>query len=140
MADDQGPSSPFDLQAWLRGLNVPGLDIDTALQSVRKDVEALQQANQVAFEGWQKLAERQAELLQGAAQRWQESLTDSAGTTPAENMDRIREGFEQALSNMRELAEIASQSQQDAFEIMRKRFEENLKTLSGPAKTDEGSG
>jgi phasin family protein len=40
--------------------------------------------------------------------------------------------FETALSNMRELAEMAAKSQKDAFEIIRKRVEENLAVLRAP--------
>jgi len=36
------------------------------------------------------------------------------------------ERFQGALNNMRELAEMATKSQKDAFDIVRKRVEENM--------------
>ena len=37
-----------------------------------------------------------------------------------------KEGFEKALASMRELAEMGSKSQREAFEVVRKRIEENM--------------
>jgi phasin family protein len=48
-----------------------------------------------------------------------------------------RSAFETALANMRELAELAAKSQRDAFEVIRKRVEENMNALRGK-KPDEG--
>ena len=42
--------------------------------------------------------------------------------------DLAKEGFEKALANMRELAEITTQSQKEAFDVVRKRIEENVET------------
>jgi phasin family protein len=47
-------------------------------------------------------------------------------------MDLASHAFETALSNMRELAEMAAKSQKEAFEVIRKRVEENLAALSAP--------
>jgi phasin family protein len=44
--------------------------------------------------------------------------------------------FETALSNMRELAEMAAKSQKEAFDVIRKRVEDNLAGLL-PAGTDK---
>jgi phasin family protein len=43
--------------------------------------------------------------------------------------DLAKEGFEKALANMRELAEITTQSQKEAFDVVRKRIEENVEIL-----------
>jgi len=51
---------------------------------------------------------------------------EDAGT---KRMDLAAHAFETALSNMRELAEMAKKSQKDAFEIIRKRVEDNLAAL-----------
>jgi phasin family protein len=47
-------------------------------------------------------------------------------------MDLASHAFETALSNMRELAEMAIKSQKDAFDVIRKRVEENLAVLHKP--------
>ena len=47
-------------------------------------------------------------------------------------MDLAAHAFETALSNMRELAEMTIKSQKDAFDIIRKRVEDNLAALRPP--------
>ena len=48
--------------------------------------------------------------------------------------DVAREGFEKALANMRELAEITTQSQKQAFDVVRKRIEENVEDIRNLGK------
>ena len=48
--------------------------------------------------------------------------------------DLAKEGFEKALANMRELAEITTQSQKEAFDVVRKRIEENMEGIRGFGK------
>ena len=96
----------------------------------KKNIEALTEANRVAFEGWQALVHRQAEILQ-------ELIKRAVGTVQGEDagkqrMELASHAFETALSNMRELAEMAAKSQKDAFEVIRKRVEENLAMLRNP--------
>ncbi len=43
----------------------------------------------------------------------------------------VRKAFEQALANMRELAEMVSKSNTDAFAIINKRVTESLQELKG---------
>ena len=42
--------------------------------------------------------------------------------------DLAKEGFEKALANMRELAEMTTQSQKEAFDVVR-RIEENMEGI-----------
>jgi phasin family protein len=73
---------------------------------------------------------RQAEILQ-------ESIKRAVGTMQGEDagtkrMDLASQAFESALSNMRELSEMAAKSQKDAFDVIRRRVEENLAVLGAP--------
>jgi phasin family protein len=43
--------------------------------------------------------------------------------------DLAKEGFEKALADMRELAEMATKSQKEAFDVVRKRIEENVEGI-----------
>ena len=51
--------------------------------------------------------------------------------------DLAKEGFEKALANMRELAEMATKSQKEAFEVVRKRIEENVEGIRNFGKKAE---
>lgn len=132
------PFQPIDLGRMLEQMQMPGVDMTQLAEDARKNIEALQAANQAVAAGWQALAEKQMEIFQQTMQRWQESVSSGAApASPEKQAALAREGFEQALENMRELAEIATTSQSKAFDIVRSRFEENMRTLfPGAAKKD----
>jgi phasin family protein len=114
----------FDFSKLTKDFKLPGVDIATIMDREKKNIEALTEANRIAFEGWQALVRRQAEILQ-------ESIKQAVGTVQGEDagtkrMDLAAHAFETTLSNMRELAEMAVKSQKEAFGIIRKRVEENL--------------
>jgi phasin family protein len=127
---DFGKMPNFDFTTLMKDFKLPGVDLATIMDREKKNIEALTEANRIAFEGWQALVHRQAEILQ-------ESIKRAVGTvegeeTGAKRMDLASHAFETALSNMRELAEIAIKSQKEAFDIIRKRVEDNLAALHAP--------
>ena len=133
MADDQ-QTNPFglpnfDLEAMLEQFQVPGIDISSIVENERKNIEALQEANQAVVEGVQALAEKQAEVFKETMERWQEAIAEGSVGSP-------QEGVEQALDNVRQLAEIAVESQTKAFEVIRQRVEENLQNLFNRSNSD----
>jgi len=119
--------SKFDMSKYMGDFKVPGVDVDTLVASQRKNIEALTQANKLAFEGIQALFKRQVEIARS-------SIEESAAAarhlveagTPQEKAVRqtelTKEAFEQALSNARELSEIVAKSNADAFEALNRRF------------------
>jgi phasin family protein len=132
---DTGADNPFgipnfDLRQLLEPHLPPGLDLGKLLERERDSIEAVRQANQALMEGWSELAEKQARIFRESLEQWQKVVQDGlSGDSPTveQQADLARRGFEQALENMREMAEIAAQSQSRAYEIMRNRIEENVK-------------
>jgi phasin family protein len=133
MADDQ-QTNPFglpnfDLEAMLKQFQIPGVDLSSIIENERKNIEALQQANQAVVDGIQALAQKQAEVFKETMERWQQSLADG-------NPESAQEGIEQALDNVRQLAEITVESQTKAFEVIRQRVEENMQNLFNRSSGD----
>ncbi len=136
-----GSAEAFDLSSWMQGVQIPGLDVTSLVESGRADVEAVQQANQAAVEGWQKLAQKQTELLQDAMQQWQSNLTNSLSGSAEDNIaqqsEMAQQGFANMLENMKEMAQIVTESQTKAAEILGKRFEENVaRMMNAGSKKD----
>lgn len=110
---------------------LPGVDTDALVASQRRNVEALTSANRAAFEGVQAVAKRQAEILQ-------ETMNEVAGAVDAiakagspqnaaaKQAELAKEGFEKALANMRELAEMVSKANQEATSAINTRIAESL--------------
>ena len=128
-----------DFSQMLEQMQMPGVDLNQLAEDAQKNMEAVQAANQEVISGWQALAEKQSEMFRETMERWQASMTQSSGDNASveKQTELAREGFERALENMRELAEIASESQTKAFEIMRSRFEENMRSIFPSGKDQE---
>jgi phasin family protein len=122
-----GDTPVFDFTKLMSQFRLPGVDFAALVDRERKNIEALAKANRIAFEGWQRLVRRQAEMLQETMKK----VVADAGQEDAKKKraDLAKEGFEKALANMRELAEMGSKSQKEAFEVVRKRIEENVEGI-----------
>ena len=122
-----GETPVFDFTKLMSQFRLPGVDFAALVDRERKNIEALAKANRIAFEGWQRLVRRQAEMLQETMKK---VVTDAGKEDAAKKRaDLAKEGFEKALANMRELAEITTQSQKEAFDVVRKRIEENVEGI-----------
>ena len=113
--------TPFlDFTKLMSQFRLPGVDFAALVDRERKNIEALAKANRIAFEGWQSLVRRQAEIFQETMKK---VVADAGGQEAAKKRaDLAKEGFEKALADMRELAEMAAKSQKEAFDVVRKRF------------------
>ena len=122
-----GETPVFDFTKLMSQFRLPGVDFAALVDRERKNIEALAKANRIAFEGWQRLVRRQAEILQETMKE----VVANAGQQDAikRRTDLAKEGFEKALANMRELAEMATKSQKEAFDVVRKRIEENVEGI-----------
>jgi phasin family protein len=133
MAKTDAPKNPFsDVTKMIEQLKLPGLDVSGLIEAQRRNIEALTQANQAAFEGMQELAKRQMEILQETMTEWQAAMSEAAsreGTNAAERADAAAKTFGKAFGNMRELAEMAAKAQTQAWEVVQQRFQENLADL-----------
>jgi phasin family protein len=122
-----GETPFFDFTKLMSQFRLPGVDFAALVDRERKNIEALAKANRIAFEGWQRLVRRQAEMLQETMKK---VVADaSQEDAKKKRADLAKEGFEKALANMRELAEITTQSQKEAFDVIRKRIEENVEGI-----------
>jgi phasin family protein len=130
LSGDFGKMPNFDFTKLMSDFKLPGVDLATIMDREKKNIEALTKANRVAFQGWQALVHRQAEILQDSIKRAVDTVQgEDAGKR---RMDLAAHAFETALSNMRELAEMAAKSQKETFDIIRKRVEDNLAALRAP--------
>jgi phasin family protein len=127
MAKQAEHALDFDITKYIGDIKVPGLDVEVIISAQRRNIDALTQANKLAFEGFQAVLKRQAEIIrqsleEGAAVA--KELVDAG--TPQDKAIRqtelTKEAFERALANARELSEIIAKSNSEAFELLNKRF------------------
>ena len=121
-----GETAFLDFTKLMSQFRLPGVDFAALVDRERENIEALAKANRIAFEGWQRLVLRQAEIFQETMKK----VVAYAGQEAAKKReDLAKEGFEKALADMRELAEMATKSQKEAFDVVRKRIEVNVEGI-----------
>ena len=122
----------FDFTKLLEQHKLPGVNVAALLDRERKNIEALTKANMIAFEGFQALVRKQSEILQ---ETMKQTIANARQQDVSKNMEVAKQGFEKALDHMRELAEMAAKSQKEAFEVVRKRVDENMEEIRNFGKT-----
>jgi phasin family protein len=115
----------------MQDYKVPGVDTTAILENSRKNIEAVVTANRQAVGGLQAVVNRQGEMLRETTSEAASAFKQlSSGDNPAEmaskQMELIKPAFEKVLANARELAEMVQKSNTEAFETMKKRFEESF--------------
>jgi phasin family protein len=133
MASKQQPEQlfDFDITKYMGDFKVPGVDVETLVSSQRRNIEALTQANRLAYDGLQAVLKRQAEILRQTMDEVGQVAKDiSEPGTPQDKAtkqaDLAKDAFERSLSNMRELAEMIAKANNEAFDLLNKRFTQNL--------------
>lgn len=115
-------------------LKVPGVDVEALVASQRRNLEALSEANKLAVEGLHAVAKRQSEIFRQVMEEASQAMRDmmTAGS-PEDKASRqtelVKEAFQRAIANMRELAEMVSKSQGEAFDVINKRVTDSLDEL-----------
>ena len=119
-----------DLVKLLERFRLPGVDADALVEWQRKDLDALAEANRQAYAGIKALAERRDEILRDTLVQWQEALKNAVGTDAiAKQADAAKRGLQQAIDHVRELAEMETQSRNNAWQVVRDRTQENMANL-----------
>ncbi len=134
MADQNSPFA-FPFADMLKNIHAPGFDPDAILESQRKNLEALSRASQITAEGMSNVARRHMEYLNESMDELSaatEKLADARDTQDmlTQQGELINNAYERALANMRELADMISESNAEAFDTISRRIEESINELN----------
>jgi phasin family protein len=130
-AETGTPSATEQFTSFIRGLKLPGVEVNEILASQRKNIEAFTKAMHAATEGAGTVARRQAELLRTALEQTTEMVREltvpgNPKETAAKQVELVKKAFETATANARALAEVVEKSNREAFEVIRRRTSETL--------------
>jgi phasin family protein len=139
MINGKQPFLDMDVGKMFAGLNFSGFDVEGLMSSQRKNIEALTQANQLAVEGVQAFTRRQVEIARQAFDEAQAVLREFAQPSApeeriAKNAELAKQAFEKGIANARELGEMVSKAQSEAFDVIAKRVTESLDEFREQAK------
>jgi len=133
-------SGLFDVTKVMGDFRVPGIDLEAAVASQRKNIEALTQANQLAVEGVQALMRRQVEITRQAMEDFSAMFRDfvqpngSPEDRVAKQAEYSKQAIEKGLSNAKELTELVTKANSEAFNVINKRVTESLDEVRDFAK------
>ncbi|WP_137179873.1 phasin family protein [Roseomonas sp. AR75] len=139
---DRFPVKPEDVMKMFAEFRLPHFaDLESLAQAQRRNLEALSAANKVALEGAQAVARRHMEIVQSAMGEMTEAMRSMGGTeNPQERATRqaelLKAGYERAVGNMKEIADLIQKSNGEALALLNKRFAEamdEIKQMAGKA-------
>ena len=146
---DQDFTEMFDMKKYMQNFQVPGMDSNPLMEMQKKNLEAITNANRVAFEGAQAVVQRQGEIMRQAMQEASDAMqqVNGAGSTEdrvAKQTEIAKQAFETALKNIHELAEMTQKSNTEAMDYIQKRmtdsFDEMRDSMQQVAKqTDQAT-
>ncbi|MGE0725489.1 MAG: phasin family protein [Alphaproteobacteria bacterium] len=131
MAEPKNPFLDFDVAKLMADMKMPGIDTSALLAAQQRNVEAIAKANQLAAEGMQAVAKRQAEMLRTSMEEASRTMTAMmANTSPEERVAKQAEltkaAFEKAIANMREISELLARANKDTLDVINRRVSEGL--------------
>ena len=131
------PSFPFletDFTKIFAEFKIPGFDMQSLVATQRRNIEAVNTANQLAVEGIQAVLRRQTEIMKSMVEESSSVLREMmAQGAPeqkiAQQTELVKTAFEKALANLRELTEMVAKSNTEAADVLTKRIGESLTEL-----------
>jgi phasin family protein len=128
-----------DLSKMLEQFKLPGIDTKQIVEARRKDIDSLLQANRAIFEGMQEIANKQGKLMHTALTDIQSAMASGGGGTGVGDLvkqgETARKAYEKVLADMKDLADIARDSQASAIAAITKRSSEQLEEIKKMMKT-----
>lgn len=121
----------FDLDSFTSRLKDAGLDAEAMMLSHQKNIAAITEANKKAAEGYMALFTRQKEIFDETVAAVQDAVKDLMDANKGKDLTKtqtslVEKTIGKALTNMKELAELAMSANSSAYKVMRKRTEESI--------------
>ena len=129
----------FDISAMTDAFKMPAFDLSAMQDAQQKNVEAFVNANKAAISGYQEIYKRQQSLFEATLADVKTRVSDLQGQpmtveTATQNFEDMKTAFEKALTDLKEVADLAQNANMQAFEILKARGEEVLGELKAAAE------
>jgi phasin family protein len=134
MATQTYPFFETDFTKIFSEFQIPGFDMTSLIATQRRNLEAVNAANQLAVEGVQAVLRRQAEIMRQMVEESSTVMREMMATGApeqkiAQQTDLVKAAFEKALANLREMTEMVAKSNSEAADVLTKRIGESLTEL-----------
>lgn len=121
------------------GYNSSTIDVKSFLETQRKNLLAISEAQQTTIEGYQAITQRQTELLSQLIENnssiAKQALKEGSPEEKiAQNADIFKEAYESSINNLQELTNMAQKTTQEAGNILNKRVTASASELKSAIK------
>ncbi len=131
--------SPFpfmdaDITQMMAEMRMPGFDMQSMMDLQRKNIKAVNQANQTAIDCMQAVSRRQVDIMRETmtelSTAMQQMMAEGGPEDKlAKQTELTKDAFEKALAHMRELSDMVTKANHEAMEIMSERVTQSLEEL-----------
>ena len=118
-------------------------DMEAFVTASRRNMETLTAANKVALEGAQAVARRHVEILQQSMGELTEAVramssVEAPQAKAAKQAELLKQAYERAVSNMKELGDLIQHSNTEAVNLLNARFVEAMDEVKALADKSAG--
>jgi phasin family protein len=133
------PFMDFDFARMMSGFKADAPELDGLMAAQKKNLEAIAEANRRAAEGFQAIMQRQSDMMRDAMTEASSAVATLSSETSPEARARkqaelMKKSFERTLGAMREIAEMAAESNSEIYDLLSKRAAETVSEFEHAAK------
>ena len=125
----KNPFADFDFTKIAGQFNFPVVGVETVVETSRKNFAAMTTASTAAVEAMKTIAQRQGDMVRAAMEDFSKHGSDvlAAATVEekaAKRIDFAKKSYEAAIANTKELTDLYTKGQTEAFETLNARIAE----------------
>jgi phasin family protein len=125
----KNPFADYDFSKIAGEFKLPTVNVESVVETARKNFAALTTANTAAVESIKTIAQRQGDMVRAAMEDFSKHGSEVLAAATVEEkalkqIDFAKKSYETAIANTKELAGLVGKSQTEAFEALSARVAE----------------
>jgi phasin family protein len=125
----KNPFTDFDFTKIAGEFKLPTINVETIVETTRKNFAALTSANTAAVESIKAIGQRQGDMVRAAMEDFSKHGSEVLAAATVEEkaikqIDFAKKSYETAIANTKEIADLVGKSQADAFTALSARVAE----------------
>ena len=125
----KNPFTDFDFNKIAGEFKLPTINVETIVETTRKNFAALTSANTAAVESIKAIGQRQGDMVRAAMEDFSKHGSEVLAAATVEEkaikqIDFAKKSYETAMANTKEIADLFGKSQADAFTALSARVAE----------------
>jgi phasin family protein len=125
----KNPFADFDFSKIASEFKIPTINVETLVEANRKNLAAFTAANTTAVEAIKAIAQRQTDMLRSAVEDFSKIGSEVLAAATVEEkatkqIDFVKKSYDCAMANGKELADLYTKGQTEAFAALTQRATE----------------